>query len=211
MGRITAIEPQKNRSDRVSIYIDGVFAAGVRNDTVAELGIAVGQECDPAVLERILRAEAVKKARESALRLLSYRSRSESEIRKRLHGSGFPEDVVNEIVEQLTAGGLLNDEKFSTDWVRSRSASRPTGRARLQWELRSRGVDPAIVEDALAALDEDAELELALKCARKKAEKADVGDPSFKGKLSSFLRRRGFGWEVIQKTIDRVCPTDGDT
>lgn len=190
--------------------MDGVFVAGAHEEVVASLGLAVGREFEPQLLESILRAETVKKARETALRLLSHRSRTKSELRRRLVGSGFPEDIVDELVERFSERGLLDDDRFSRDWVRSRTAGRPMGRARLAWELRSKGVDQPVVEAALQELDEDAEYGLALSCARKKAEKADPKDPSFKSKLGSFLRRRGFGWEVIRKVLDQVCPTDGD-
>jgi len=204
MGRITAIEPQKRRGDRRSIFVDGEFVVGAHEDVVVTLGLSIGQFFDTDTLEQLVRAETVRKARERALRLIAYRDRTVSEIRKRLIGSDFPEDVVNEVVKQMVQAELINDEKFSRDYVKNRSAAKPMGRKRLTWELRSKGAEPPAVEQALEGLDEQAEYRLALETAQKKIQKADRSDPKIKSRLSSFLARRGFGWEVIARVVGEV-------
>ncbi|MCL5103724.1 MAG: RecX family transcriptional regulator [Armatimonadetes bacterium] len=208
MGRITAIEAQKRRGDRRSIFVDGRFVVGAHEEVVLALGLSIGQRFDEEQLVEIIRAETVRKARERALHLLSYRDRSISEVRKRLIGSDFPEDVVEDIVKELSGTGFLDDQKFSRDWVKARSASKPMGKTRLAWELRAKGVDAPVVDEALEDLDEESEFRLALATAEKKVHKADRDDPALKGRLSSFLRRRGFGWEVITRVIGEICPED---
>lgn len=210
MGVITAIEAQKKREDRRSIFVDGEFVAGAHEEVVVALGLRVGQVFDAERLAAIIHEENTRKARESALRLLGYRDRTESEIRKRLVGNDFPEDIVDVVVDQLSRAGLLDDGKFSRDWVKSRTLSKPMGRTRLAWELRAKGVDEPKVEAALEALDENAEYEMALSLARRKTEKADVSDPSVRNRIASFLRRRGFGWDAISRALDEVCPDERD-
>ncbi|MCE5323310.1 recombination regulator RecX [bacterium] len=204
MGKITAIEPQKRRGYRRSIFVDGEFLVGTHEDIIVALGLGVGQSFDEDRLVEILNAEEKRKARESALRLLGYRDRSVSEIRKRLIGSDFPEDIVEEVIKHLSDCGLLDDGKFSRGWVNSRMAAKPMGRARLSWELRSKGVDAPTVEGALESMDEDAEFDLALSVARKKIGKSDGFDLDSKKRLGSFLARRGFGWEVINRVFEEL-------
>lgn len=210
MGMITAIEAQKKRGDRRSIFVDGAFVAGAHEEVIVALGLSVGQAFDTERLADVVRKETTRKARESALRLLGYRDRTESEIRKRLVGNDFPEDIVDEVIGHLLRAGLLDDGKFSRDWVKSRTLSKPMGRTRLAWELRAKGVEEPKVEEALDALDENAEYEMALSLARRKAEKSVVSDPSFRNKAASFLRRRGFGWDAITRALDELCPRVGD-
>jgi len=201
---ITAIEAQKKRGTRRSIFVDGEFVAGVHEDVVAALNLGVGQAFDRDRLIGLVRAETMRKARERALRLIGYRDRSKSEIRKRLVGSDYPEDIVEEVVDQLSRAGLLDDRKFSRDWVKSRTASKPMGRTRLAWELRSRGVDAPTVEQALEGLDEETEHGLACSVAEDKLRKMDREDPSVRAKLGSLLRRRGFSWDVIARALDEL-------
>jgi len=210
MSVITAIEVQKKRGKRRSIFVDGEFVAGVHEDVAAALNLGVGQSFDREKLVELLRAETFRKARERALRLISYRDRSESEIRRRLVGSDFPEDIVEEVIDHLTRMGLLDDRKFCREWVASRTAAKPMGRTRLASELRSRGVDAQIVEEALEVLDPESELDLARSTAQSRLRKMDRADPSVRNKLGSFLRRRGFDWDVITRVLDEQCPADSE-
>lgn len=210
MGLITGIEQQKNRKDRKSIFVDGGFLAGVHSDVVSALGLAVGQVVDEKRLNELLRAESVRKAREKALSLLSYRDRSTNEIRRRLIRSDFATDVVEEVVEQFSSSGLLDDEKFSRDWISSRQASKPAGRARLSEELRSKGIRPEVVNDALASLDPEREKALAREAAARKLGKLNMDDQSWKRKLISFLSRRGFDWDTIRDVVGEIDPANED-
>ncbi len=208
MGTITAIEAQKKRSNRRSIFVDGEFVAGAHEDVVIALGLSVGQAFDRDRLVELLRAETARKARESAIRLINYRDRSVSEVRRRLTGDDFPEEIVDQVIDQLSRAGLLNDQKFSRDWVKARSASKPMGKTRLAWELRSKGVDAPTVDEALEAVDPDTEYALAQSVAAQKLRKMDRSDPMLRNKLGAFLRRRGFDWDTITRVTDDLCPRD---
>ncbi|MGI6294875.1 MAG: regulatory protein RecX [Armatimonadota bacterium] len=210
MGEITAIEVQSRRADRRSIFVDGQFATGAHQDVVATLNLRVGQRFDADQLAQVVRKETARKAMESALRLISYRDRSETEIRRRLSGNDFAEDIVDEVVVRLTNMGLLNDQTFSRNWVKSRTAAKPMGRRRLVWELQSKGVSADNIEQALDGLDEQTEDGLALELARNRATKSDVRDPKFRDKTASFLMRRGFNWDTVARVLDEICPRDED-
>ncbi|MDH7601246.1 MAG: regulatory protein RecX [Armatimonadota bacterium] len=208
MGVITAIEVQKKRSKRRSIFVDGEFVAGVHEDVAAALNLSVGQTFDRDRLVELLKAETVRKAYDRAVRLIAYRDRSESELRRRLLASDFSEEVVDEVIRKLCDAGLLNDERFSREWVESRKLLKPMGRAGIAWELRSKGVDSETVEQALRDFDEETEFALAMTAAERRLRKADRSDPTLRDKMASFLSRRGFDWDVIRKVLDELCPED---
>jgi len=204
MDTITAIETQKRRGNRVSIFVDGEFVVGAHEEVVASLGLGVGQTFNRERLSELVRAETIRKARESALRLISYRDRSVSEVRKRLLGNDFPEEIVEEVIDYLSGIELLDDAKFSRDYVKSRIASRPAGKTRLAWELRSRGIKADDLESALGDVDEQTEYRLARDLVAHKLDKADSFDPALRNRLAGFLGRRGFGWEVIRRVLDEL-------
>ena len=207
MARITSIEPQKRRPRRRSVFVDGEFAAGVDQEVVLALGLRVGHEVDEKRLREMLRAEEVRKAREDALMLLGYRARSVRELERRLKQKGYEEDIVEEVLTGLERADLLNDERFASDWVRSRTAARPMGRARLSWELRQKGVQKEKVEDALEDIDEEREFEMALELARSKANRSPGVDVfAERRRLAGLLGRRGFGWEIVSRVLNEVLP-----
>lgn len=209
MSVITAIEQQKKRDNRRSVFVDGEFVAGVHEDIVLALGLSVGQSFDRDRLVELIQAETKRKAFDSALHLLSYRDRSISEVRRRLIRHEYPEEIVEEVLEQLSRLGYLDDEQFSRKWVNARtSSSKPMGKTRLAWELRAKGVDAPLVEEALETIDEDQEYAMAYSLAEKKLEKADRSDPALKNRIVSVLRRRGFNWETISRVMNELFSED---
>ena len=99
MRKITGIEAQKKRSNRVNIYLDGDFAFGLERITAAWL--RVGQELDEKKIEQLQVEDARERALQQALLFLSYRARSESEIRQNLVKHEIPESVIDLTLEKL--------------------------------------------------------------------------------------------------------------
>ena len=209
MDTITAIETQKTRGNRRSIYVNGRFLAGVDGEVVFALGLKVGQQVSEARLAEMLRAETVQRAREAALNLLSYRPRSRNELSRRLALKGYPEDVVEDALAALARADLVNDERFTRDWVASRLQTRPMGATRIAWELRQKGIAKELVEQAVGSIDTETEYELALGLAQRKIKRAGAeSSDDGRRRLASFLRRRGFGWDVISRVIEDLLPAD---
>lgn len=200
MRKITAIEAQKKRSNRVNVYLDGEFAFGLERITAAWL--RVGQELDEKKIEELQAGDARERALQQALRFLSYRARSESEIRKNLRKHEIPEPVIEETLERLRRDGLANDDQFAQAWVENRSTFRPRSRRMMALELRQKGLDEESVSSALADVDDEA---LAYEAAQKRANRLSGLEWSeFRTKLSGFLARRGFPYSVIAPVVTRI-------
>lgn len=83
MPKITKIQPQK-KEERFNIYVDGKFAFGLDAETVVKSGLKVGQEISEKEIEKLVFENETNKLMEKALRFLSFRPRSESEVRQYL-------------------------------------------------------------------------------------------------------------------------------
>lgn len=204
--RITAIEEQSKKSNRRSIFINGRFVLGVDESVVAELGLRVGQRMTAEMLERVNHAELVSKAKRKALKLLEYRPRSSKEIASRLAMAGFEEDVIEEALTRLEELGFIDDVGFSQAWVTHRVTGNAMGSARIRWELRHKGISTEVVEEALSVLDTDTEYRSAMDAARRRWERdRDPDERSKRRRLASYLRRRGFDWDIINKVLKELA------
>ncbi len=193
------------------MFVDGHFAIGVHVDVAVAEGLRVGRKVDVVALERLAHAEEWRRAKESALHLLGYRARSREELRQRLERKGYEAELVVEVLESLTRGGFLNDQEFSEAWVAGRTGSRAMGPVRLAAELRSKGVDKETIQEALAPLDDDAQLRLAVEVAQKRAGRLSSEEPrEARKKLAAMLIRRGFGWQVAAKAVNAVLSADDE-
>src|SRR6187399_33690 len=108
---------------------------------------------------RELRAELRDPApvMDAAAVFLSVRPRSVTETRKRLHHLGYPEALVETVVDRLIEMNYLNDAEFARLWVESRDRARPRGETALRRELALKGVPREVVDEVLAARSESAE------------------------------------------------------
>jgi regulatory protein len=200
MAKITAIEPLKKDPTRVSIYLDGQFAFDLAGIVAAWL--KPGQELDQAKIASLQADDIRERAYQQSLDFLSYRTRSEAEIRQHLRKHMVAADVIEHTLDRLRSIRLADDSQFARAWVENRSTFRPRGRRALSWELKQKGIAAETAESALAGLDEDA---LAHEAGLKKAARlVDLEWDDFRTKLTGFLARRGFSYPVIAGAVSRL-------
>ena len=132
--------------------------------------------------------EALAPVRKRALGLLDQRARSRSELRERLLKAEFEPQLVDEVVNDLAASGLVNDAQFASEWVRQRAARRGKSARALDMELRDKGVEGA---DRAAALEQisDADEERTARAVAEKAARKVNSDPADRAEYDKHLRR----------------------
>ncbi len=200
MKKITAIETQKNNPKRVNLYLDGEFAFGL--DRFVAAWLTVGQSLDEEKIAKLQAEESQEKAYQQSMLFLSYRARSETEVRKNLEKHEIPSTVIEQTLQRLREERLVNDGQFAQAWVANRSEFRPRSRRALTVELRQKGLTEADIRFATEAVDEES---LAYAAAQKRVHRLDGLEwPEFRKKLSEFLARRGFGYDVIAPTVKRL-------
>ncbi len=206
MAKVTALKMQARNKNRVNVYLDGEFAFGLAKIEAARL--RVGQTLNEADLERLKQADTDETAFEKAIKFISYRSRSEAEVRQNLKKKDVPERVIEDVLTRLRRVGLVDDAGFARSWVEARSASRPKGKRALKVELRQKGLPQKTIEKALAGVD-DAAAARQLATARAPRLKG-LPERDFRRKLSEYLARRGIDYETISEAVERAWREHGD-
>lgn len=112
-------------------------------------------------------AKQPKSAKSTALDYLSYRSRTNQELREHLTKKGYPQDEIQKVLHDLEDSGLIGDEVFCRYYILS-SMDQGRGPVRIRRELAGKGVTGSMVQDLLEELYPVAEeLKIALKQAAK--------------------------------------------
>jgi len=200
MGKITALSVQKRNRERVNVYIDDEFAFGLAYIAAARL--RVGQELSPDEIKALQSQDTIEKAKDSAYRLISLRTRSVAEIQRNLSKKGYDPHVIEQVITRLIELGFLNDETFAQYWVEQRDAFKPRGHMALRQELLQKGISQRIIDNALIVSDETTAARTA---AQKKARQLTrYSEDEFKKKLGQFLQRRGFQYALIREVIDEL-------
>ncbi len=200
--RITALELQVNNPERVNLYVDGRFLLGVSAAIVLQMGLRLNQELQPDQLEQLRREESEQQAVDRALNYLSFRPRSREEVRRYLRRKETPPEVIEAALARLDRLDFVNDRSFAEFWIGTREQFNPRGARAIKHELRMKGVDREVVDELVDAEQDE---ERALRAGRKKAVSL-VNIPhmdyaTFRNRLGSFLQRRGFGYEIVSRTV----------
>lgn len=139
---------------------------------------------------------------------LKFRPRSEKEIRdylyKKVAKTHWSRGDVDKIIENLKEQELIDDGKFVEWFIRQRMTLKPKGERVLRRELLQKGIDEELIDKYFFqnVVDEEALARQIL----------EVRWPRFKNldsrkrfeKAVSFLGRRGFGFDVIKKTVKKL-------
>ena len=142
-------------------------------------------------------AKELQKAKDYALKYISYRSRTVREVNRKLTDKGYDIEVITLVVAFLKEYRFLDDECFARNWVASRMGDKPCGRRRIFSELIQKGVDRSFIEDSLAGITPDLERELVVVLVEKKCRRSAFNY----NKLKGFLLRRGFSPNTVSAVL----------
>lgn len=163
---------------------------------VARRGPALGSE-------RVTDPEA---AREAALTLLERSRRTRADLVRRLRDKGFASETIEQVLDRLTAVGLVDDVEYARAFLTSRLGRRSAGWRRLEQELRQRGISAVDAAAARARVAEEQgggdEVEAARRVLRQVERRYAALDPRVRRqRLYALLARRGFDGDTIEQAL----------
>ncbi|MGZ8424384.1 MAG: regulatory protein RecX [Candidatus Binatia bacterium] len=133
-----------------------------------------------------------------ALRYLSYRPRSELEVKKYLRQKGCEPQASEAVIDKLRSLHYLDDLSFAQLWARSRLESRGYGPRRVEQELRIKGIGANVIRETIQqSLNHRSEQESARKILTKRFGDASLQDAKAQRRAVALLQRRGFSSQVI--------------
>ena len=157
-----------------------------------------------------------EKARAVVLRKLTGSAKSRHQLAESLREREFEESVITAVLDRMEEVHLLDDADFARTWVRTRHEMKNLGRAALRRELKEKGIEEALAEEALeqiGAEDEDAAArELVAKKLRGTTIPVGNGPEERKERekhtrrLVSMLARRGHSpgaaFQIVREALD---------
>ena len=198
MPVVTDIQQQKKDKTRYSVYIDGEYTFGLDGLDFSASSLRIGQELSQAEITDWQSRSAEGKAYNAAVRYLSYRQRSRSEVEKYLHDKEFDDATCQLTVDRLTELKMIDDRAFAESWISDRMRLKPRSRFKLVAELRDKGIDAGIIEASLAGVSHDDEIIALRSIITKKGRNYDSQD-----KLIKYLGSLGYNYDLIKEAINR--------
>lgn len=222
--RITDIQAVPELPSHRQLFFDGTPFVILHAALVENFGLRVGLEIEAEVIEKLIAADEVMRAKNYALRLLrealnnddddetedfrpAVRSKpyTKSEMERRLTREGFSEAAIETAVAELIDSGHIRDRKYAENWVVRRQKSNPRGKTLLKHELLDKGVDRETAEQVVAQVKTEDEATLALQIAQRRMKQYQrLPVHVAKRRLHGFLARRGFESEVVRQVLEQI-------
>jgi regulatory protein len=133
-----------------------------------------------------------------ALRFLSQREHSRSELERKLAPHEEEPGQLRRVLDDLQAKGFIDHQRVADSVVNRRAGK--LGAMRVRQELQAKGLEPELVQEAVAGL-RATEVERAREVWRKKFD-GPPKDAAERGKQVRFLAARGFGGDAIRRALD---------
>ncbi|MFF8957261.1 recombination regulator RecX [Streptomyces sp. NPDC014894] len=155
--------------------------------------------------------DPAERARAICLRLLTGTPRTRRQLADALHKREIPDEIAEEVLSRFEDVGLINDAAFADAWVESRHHGRGLARRALARELRTKGVDPALIDEAVGQLDSDREEETARELVARRLRSTRGLDRDRRvRRLAGMLARKGYGEGVALRVVRRALEEEGE-
>ena len=209
--RVTGIETTKK--GRYALMVDGEFAFSLHRDTFLLCPwLQKGAEVSPERLETLRQEDELRSARERALDLLSAAEQTSGTLRQKLL-RWYGEEAVEAAVLRMEELGLINDLDYGRRYAADAVNLRGWPRRRIAMELQKKGVPAEVIEEALADITDETEIETACRLLEGPY-RGRLRDRRERDKVKAALQRRGFSYEVIRQAVSRAMealPEGGET
>lgn len=155
--------------------------------------------------------DPVEEARNICLRLLTGTPRTRKQLADALHKREIPDEAAEEVLSRFEDVGLIDDAAFADAWVESRHQSRGLARRALVRELRTKGVDSAVIDEAIGQLDPEQEEATARELVARKIRSTRGLDRDKRlRRLAGMLARKGYGEGMALRVVRRALEEEGE-
>ncbi|KAJ4976645.1 hypothetical protein NE237_001751 [Protea cynaroides] len=197
----------------------------VDHDVVEELEM-VDDEIGTSFVKKLYEEDALKTKKTKqdvekvVIEALARRAFTEVELRKKLRGKSFPDNIIEEVITDFRRRGLLNDYLYAEAFSRSRWSSSFWGPRRIKQALFLKGVDEADAEKAMKltfehgdsgcdqefrfGMSESSLERLFVQASKKWMQGRDVPHETRKSRIVRWLQYRGFDWRVTNYIVKKL-------
>lgn len=187
------------------IYIDDKLAASLDINIVAQHKLKKYQEITQKQLDNLIFKSNVFRAKQRALFLLSRRDYTKKELLKKLVLE-YGEIASDQVILRMQELGFINDKKYALKYARDLIFRKHFAKQRARFEMRKKGLEIDIIEEALAQIETDPVEEISNIIKAKFI--SQINDEKGKRRTINNLIRKGYNYSDIKIAIDQITLED---
>lgn len=199
---MTVTEIKTKNKNKIIVCLDEIAFVLYKGD-FNKYHIAPGEEMRPEEYEEIMKQVLPKRAMDRAYKLLMSRDYTVKQLREKLAGDEYPEEIIDDTVEKLKEQKYLDDDRFAENYIFWKSKTK--SRKRMMMDLKQRGIDFDFssnkYDELLGKNDIDSEEEIIRVFLDKKGFSPELATFEEKQKMMQTLLRKGFSYESIHHIL----------
>ncbi len=172
--------------------------------TLLENRISAGVEIDDEDLHKLIELSNLRRAKEKALWLISYRDHSSKELYDKLRRD-YSEDSAQKTLERMQELGLINDEAFANRYASELHAKHQSP-STIRYKLIEKGIDRDIAEEIVESLEIDPAQEITALIEKKYAR--NLSDEKGVKRTFAALQRAGYRYSDIKSVLSAYIQED---
>ena len=201
--KITKIEPQKKHKNRMSVFLDGEFAFGIDAFTLFSLHLAENDEITEEGLSEIKQTVLFEDAKNKAAKLLSSRSYTARDMKKKLLEYTGDEETAEKTLAFLKEYRFIDDKDYARRFASDCLRIKKLGKRSIRLKLIEKGISATLADETIDALN----------CAEEEQENLEKiltkklgGDFEFKNlmKAKRYAASRGYDFDEIDSAIRAI-------
>jgi regulatory protein len=136
-------------------------------------------------------------------RYCQYQDRCQKEVRNKLYESGARKDEVDELMVDLIAQKLLDEERYACSFARGKFRIKNWGKRKIVYELKQDQISDYCIRKALEEIDEEEYLRTLRRLAEKKMPEIRKETNIFtrRAKLQRYLVQKGYENDLITQML----------
>lgn len=204
-GTITKIEVQKNKKDRVNIYIDEEYSFSCSMELVYSHELKKDKSIDVDEIKDVIEDDNYIYCKEVALRYVERSLKTEKEVEVKLKQKGFEQGIINRAMDFLKQYNFVNDNMYVKCYVKEKI--KKDGVNKIKYNLAKKGIKDYLIEQEINKINIDSNSynNNLMEIARKKYEllnKKETDKLKVKKKVYDYLLRKGFLWEEAKRVLN---------
>lgn len=200
--KITDITQQKHNPNRMSVFVDGEYSFSLEDTDIVFLGIKVGREITQDEIAEYNQRCNYTKALSLSLDFISRKAATKKQIQEKISKSGYDEDIVTMVCDELKSMGYLDDIEYAREFAKDMISYKKQGKTKIIMELKRRGISQEDIKEALEDIDFCEEDSISEHLGRKFMN-MDLSDIKTKEKAMRYLLYRGFSPNEATEGIAR--------
>ena len=193
---ITAIEPR--RKGLCSLYIDGEEAMKLDLETVLSHRFDVGREITDEDLHECVTASDLKRCKDKAMWLISYRDHSRRELITKLRRD-YSESSAEAAANRLEELGLIDDGRYARRYAADLINIKRLSERAVRQKLNEKGIDRDLIDEVISELIIDEPDQLRDLIEKKYAR--SLSDEKGRRRAFNALTRMGYSYSDIRSAV----------